>query len=247
MVTRKRLLGDRRMAQHVERHLVERDAGQLERARRAGDALDVAQHLRRLAEQHVHRHVDRRSLAGPSSSDQPALLGRDADDRVRAALARAHRLEQRQAVGRDGQHVALLALVAPDLLRREAALLERDLREVETRAAAGAVDQLGKGVREAARADIVDGEDRIRFAERRAVVDDLLRAALDLRVAALHRVEVELGGVRARGHRARRAAAHADAHAGAAELQQQRAGREHRLCVCVAAIVPRPPASMIGL
>ena len=45
-----------------------------------------------------------------------------------------------------------------------------------------------------------------------------------------------------------RAAAHADAHAGAAELDQQRAGREldlvrlrRRRCV------PRPPAIMIGL
>ena len=58
------------------------------------------------------------------------------------------------------------------------------------------------------------------------MVDDLLRAALDLGVAALHRVEVERGGVAAGGHAARRAAAHADAHARAAELDQQRAGGE---------------------
>ena len=66
----------------------------------------------------------------------------------------------------------------------------------------------------------------LRVAERRAMVDDLLRAALDLGVAALHRIEVELGGVGAGRHRARRAAAHADAHARPAELDQQRAGRE---------------------
>ena len=58
------------------------------------------------------------------------------------------------------------------------------------------------------------------------MVDHLLRAALDLGVAALHRVEVERGGVAAGGHAARRAAAHADAHARAAELDQQRAGGE---------------------
>ena len=68
------------------------------------------------------------------------------------------------------------------------------------------------------------------LAQRPAVVDDLLRAALDLGVAALHRVEVERGGVAAGGHRARGAAAHADAHARAAELDQQRAGRERRAC-----------------
>ena len=50
------------------------------------------------------------------------------------------------------------------------------------------------------------------------------------------------------GHRAGGAAAHADAHARAAELDQQRAGGERRAsCVCAAAIVPRPPAIMIGL
>ena len=79
------------------------------------------------------------------------------------------------------------------------------------------------------------------------MVDDLLGAALDLGVAALHRVEVELGGVGAGRHRARGAAAHADAHARPAELDQQRAGRELDLLVWLAAIVPRPPAIMIGL
>ena len=46
------------------------------------------------------------------------------------------------------------------------------------------------------------------------------------RSIALHRVEIELGRVGAGGHRAGGAAAHADAHAGAAELDQQRTGRK---------------------
>ena len=59
-----------------------------------------------------------------------------------------------------------------------------------------------------------------------AVVDDFLRAPLDLGVAALHRIEVQFGRVGAGRHRAGGAAAHADAHARAAQLDQQRAGRE---------------------
>ena len=59
-----------------------------------------------------------------------------------------------------------------------------------------------------------------------ALVDDLLGAALDLRVAALHRVKVEVRRVVAGGHGAGGAAAHANAHARAAELDQQRARRK---------------------
>jgi hypothetical protein len=66
-------------------------------------------------------------------------------------------------------------------------------------------------------------------AERLAAVDHLLGAALDLRVAALHGIEVELGRVGAGGERAGGAAAHADAHAGAAELHELRAGGEAHL------------------
>ena len=72
-------------------------------------------------------------------------------------------------------------------------------------------------------------QNRISQPQLRALVDDFLRAALDFRVAALHRIEVELGGIRARRHRAGCAAAHADAHAGAADLDQQRAGGEQNL------------------
>ena len=61
------------------------------------------------------------------------------------------------------------------------------------------------------------------------MVDDLLRSALNLGVAALHRVKVQLGRIGPRGHGAGRTAAHADAHAGAAQLDQQRARREFNL------------------
>jgi len=217
------------MAQHRQRHLVEVHAGQVQRPLGASDAGDVAVHLRRLAQQHVHRHVDRALAAGAVLEDQLTLVGGDAHHRVGRALAAAHLVEQRQQVRVDRQDIALLALVAPDFLRRQAGLFQRHLADVEGRALAGAVDQLGEGVGDAARAHVVDGHDRVALAQRPAVVDDLLRPALDLGVAPLHRVEVERGGVGARSHRRGGAAAHADAHARAAELHQQRAGAEGQL------------------
>ena len=66
-------------------------------------------------------------------------------------------------------------------------------------------------------------------AQRPTLVDDLLRPALDLGIAALHRIKIQLGHIGARGHRARRAAAHANAHARATQLNQQTAGRERQL------------------
>jgi hypothetical protein len=59
-----------------------------------------------------------------------------------------------------------------------------------------------------------------------AAVDDFLRAPLHFGVAALHRGEVEILAVAAGGHRTGGAAAEADQHAGAADLDEQRAGRE---------------------
>ena len=218
------------MAEHVESHRIQLDAGEVERRQLEALAAHLALHLRRFAEKDVHRHVDvddrRPARAGVGRQRELALLGGNADHGERAALALAHRLQHRQRARLDGEHVALLALVAPDLLRRQAALLDRDRRPVEAAAAAGAVDQLGEGVREAAGADVVDGQDRVGGAEGGAVVDDLLGPALDLGIAALHRIEIELGCVGAGGHRAGGAAAHADPHARPAQLQQQRAGRE---------------------
>ena len=69
-------------------------------------------------------------------------------------------------------------------------------------------------------------QNRVGLAQLRALVDDLLRAALYFRVAALHRVKVQTGRVGARRHGTGRAAAHANAHARAAELDQQCASRK---------------------
>ena len=58
------------------------------------------------------------------------------------------------------------------------------------------------------------------------MVDDFLRPALDFRVAALYRVKVQFGRVGACGHGAGGTATHANAHAGATQLNQQAAGRK---------------------
>ena len=151
-----------------------------------------------------------------------AVSGRSAQNGERAAFARADLRKRPQILRPDRKHVALLRLVAPDLARRHAAVLRRRRPQLEPRAAPGRVHQLGQGVRQPARPHVMDRPDRVARAQLRAAVDHLLRAALDLGIAALDRVEVEVLGVRAGAHRGGRAAAHADAHSRPAQLNQQR-------------------------
>ncbi|OIQ70388.1 hypothetical protein GALL_480000 [mine drainage metagenome] len=222
----KALAGHAGVAQHGGRGPVELDAGQIDVGQLDALAAHVAHHARRLAQQHAQRHVDR-LLGQQRVVDAQLRLGAGlADDRVGAALARADRGERIERLGRDRQHVALLAFVAPDLARAHAAFLDRHVAQLEARPEPGAVDQLRKRVGQAAGADVVDGQDRVGRAQRAAGVDHFLRAALHFRVAALHRVEIEVLGVGAGGQARRRAAAQPDAHAGAAELHQQAAGAE---------------------
>ena len=58
------------------------------------------------------------------------------------------------------------------------------------------------------------------------LVDHLLRTAFNLRVAALNGVKIKLRSVGTGCHGTGRAAAHANAHAGATQLNQQTARRE---------------------
>ena len=190
-------------------------------------------HFGRLTQQHIHGHVHRRSGAFVGQHQLP-LLGGHADDGKGAALTRAHGAKGRQRLGGDGQHIALLALVAPDFFGRHTAFLQGHGAQVKTRAAFGVVGQLRKGIGQAAGTHVMDRQNRIVLgAQEPTLVDDLLRAALDFGVAALHRVKVQFGGIGAGRHRAGRAAAHADAHARAAQLHQQAARQKLlfvRLC-----------------
>ena len=120
------------------------------------------------------------------------------------------------------EHVALLRFVGPDLHGRHARLLDVHLAKLDVRADAAGMGELGERIGQAARADVVDGEDRVRLSHLPARVDDFLAAALELGVGALHRIEVERLGVGAARHRGGRAAAHADEEARAAELHEHR-------------------------
>ena len=119
------------------------------------------------------------------------------------------------------QHIALLRLIAPDFTWRQAGFFQLDFRQIKNRTFFRAVNNLREGIRNTARADIVDRQNRVVRAELPAAVDDLLRTALDFRVAALHRIKIELRAVRTRVHRRGRATAETDFHARAAELNQQ--------------------------
>ncbi len=157
---------------------------------------------------------------------QMAVVGGRAQHRERAALALAQRAEALQVLRQHRHHVALLRLVGPDLHRRHALFFQVHLAQMEDRAAAGVVDQLREGVGQPAGADVMDGDDGVGFAQLPAAVDDFLAAALDFRVAALHRVEVQVFAVGPGVHRRGGAAPQADQQAGAAQLDQQRAFRD---------------------
>ena len=150
-----------------------------------------------------------------------AVVGGCAHHGKRAALARANAAEGFQIFFENGQHIALLRFVAPNLHRAQTVLFQRHIAQFKHRAAPGIVYQFGKGVGEAARAHVVDRHNRVGRAQLPAAVDHFLRAPLDFGVAALHRVEIQIGLVGAGVHARSRAAAQADEHAGAAELDEQ--------------------------
>ena len=83
------------------------------------------------------------------------------------------------------------------------------------------MNQLGECVRKTAGTHVVNRENRVCAAQRPAAVDDLLGSALDLRIAALDRIEIEVLEVGSRIHARGRTAAQTDQHSWAAELNQQ--------------------------
>ena len=215
--------------QHVDAGLLQVHTGQVDGRKGARHGLDIAVHLGWLAQQHVHGHVHRR-LSARVHQLQLALFSGHADHRKRAALALAQRREQVQRLWRNGQHIALLALVAPDFLGRHARLFKLDGAQIKAGTAPGVVCQLRERVAQTAGAHIVNRQNGVAGAggaaaltQHPALVDDLLRPALNLGVAALHGVKVQRGSIRPRGHGTRRTPAHADAHARPTELDQQAA------------------------
>ncbi len=93
-------------------------------------------------------------------------------------------------------------------------------RKLDVPAPLAVRDDFGHRIRKAAGADVVDHQDRVVRTHRPAAVDDFLGAALHLRIAALHRGEIELFAARAAALRRRRAAAEADQHRRTAEQDE---------------------------
>ena len=127
-------------------------------------ALDVLVHARRLAQQDVQRQIDRRVAEVAVMEHDAALFRGRADDGVLGALALAEALKHRQVLRHDGQHIALLGLVAPDLQRRHAWLVVGHLAQLEVAAHAAVGDELGHGVGQAAGAHVMDEHDRVAIA-----------------------------------------------------------------------------------
>ena len=148
----------------------------------------------------------------PIIQAQLLLFGGDADHRIRTTLPLAQRFENFQTLGGDGQHIAFLRLVAPNLHRRHAGIVVRHLAQLETAASVRAVDDFRHGVGQATRADIVNRQNGIGVTQRHATVDDFLGTPLNFRVAALHRSEIQILVRAAGGHAGRRATAQTDQH-----------------------------------
>ena len=92
----------------------------------ASHSLDVALHLRRLAEQNLHRHVDGPLAVGAVRQDEHPVVTGHSDDGEGAPLALTQLGEEGQRLRGQGHDIALLTLVAPRLLRRKPGLLQRD-------------------------------------------------------------------------------------------------------------------------
>src|SRR5258706_2968416 len=142
----------------------------------------VAMPGRRLPENHLEGRVAGLVREEWIGHFEPMIPARFSDDRVEAALALADRGELVQAGDVDGENVALLRLVRPDLHRRHPRLLDGDLAQVEARADPTRVRELRERVGKPARADVVDREDRVLLAHLPAGVNHFLATSLELGV-----------------------------------------------------------------
>ncbi len=92
----------------------------------------------------------------------------------------------------DGEDVAFLGFVAPDLDGAHSWFVVGNVTEFESSAASAVIDEFGQSVGDAACADVMDEGDGVLAAESPATVDDLLAAALHFGVLALDAGEVEV-------------------------------------------------------
>ncbi len=160
---------------------------------------------------------------------QAAIVGRTAHHIERAAFPFANGAEHLEITLENGQHIAFLRFIGPDLHRRHARLFHRHGAQVEDRTASGVVDEFREGIGQTTGADIVDRDNRVVLATLPAAVNDLLATAFDFRVATLHRVEVEVFAIGTGVHAGCGTAAQTDQEARTAQLDQQGTFRDHVL------------------
>ena len=184
------------------------------------DVRHIAQHARRFAQQHTHRHIDH-TLAIAAFDDQVGIVGNTADHRIRAALASCNPIKRGDVFRCNSECVALLRLVAPDLERAHATLFDRDVGKLDAGTAPGLIGKLRHRIRQTAGADIVNRQDGVTSPQRPAAIDDFLRSTLHFRIPALNRIEIELLGVGSSPQAGSRATAKADSHARPTQLDQQ--------------------------
>ena len=155
----------------------------------------------RFAQQYVQRQIHGAVAEQFVAHLQTAVVRCRAHHGKRAAFAFADGAEFIQIFGQDGQNVPLLRFVAPDLQRRHAVFFQRHIAQFKNGTAPRVVYQFWEGVGQAARAHVVNGDNRVALAELPAAVDDFLRAPFDFGIATLHGVEVQIRAVAARVHR----------------------------------------------
>ena len=193
--------GHARVRQHFQAGFVHADAAGIESRMRVDHRRHgIALHLRGLAEQQIHRHVDGAVLRGDGihvaafgavGHDQAFFVGGDADRRERAAFAFAQGAEFGQMLRRDAEHITFLRFIAPQLHRRQRGIIAGHFAQIDDAALVGIVQQFRDGVRQTAGTDVVHEADRVGRAAREAAVDYFLATPLHFRVVALHRGEIE--------------------------------------------------------
>ena len=92
---------------------------------------------------------------------QLAFFGCHTDHGKRAAFAFAQGFEEVERFRRNRQHVALLALVAPDFFWRHATFVQLDGAQIKAGSTPGVIRQLGEGIAQTACADIVNRQNRV--------------------------------------------------------------------------------------
>ena len=219
----------RGQTQHSDTGISQVDVSRVEWGHMHCPPRDIARHLGRLAKQHLHLDLDRCVAKLPVGHRQAPIVASHPQHCERTALARAQGAEVFEPLGCNRQHIALLRFIAPDLARAHARLFDMDLAQFEPRAQAGRIRKFRHRVRQPACPHVMNGENRIVCPHLPATIDHLLATTLNLRVAALHRCEIEVRRVAAGAHAGRCAAAQTNQHPRPAQLNQQGAWRKHDL------------------